>query len=303
MFIISCFHSTPHCGDNFLGPPPKRNQELKDIGIITTSKLPLWIPELAQSCTFLFPIKTRKLLFYIKTFDRESSLQKLKNGHGVGPTKEFFVKSFREIQRFHLKLWRGEVNSGLEDATVHYKVLAKCVIDSRQRPIVQNSTLITSVPRENIFRGLREELEDLDLDFTLTRSLVLKLKNNGTTEPFSLSNLCNYIELFSYLILVGGVNVAMHALEAGFESNINSRFSNTSPHHFCYTALIYSVSLQVYQIEKECEIENVVDSWDSSPSPRPAQVMAEIVSTYDSNERKKFLQFLTGDTLAFRGRL
>ncbi|EFX66546.1 hypothetical protein DAPPUDRAFT_331992 [Daphnia pulex] len=78
MFIISCFHSTPHSGDNFLVPPQKRNQELKDIGIITTGELPIWIPELAQTCTFLFPMKTRKLLFYIKTFERESALQKLK---------------------------------------------------------------------------------------------------------------------------------------------------------------------------------------------------------------------------------
>jgi hypothetical protein len=36
----------------------------------------------------------------------------------VGPTKEFFAILFREIQRFHLKLWQGEVNSGLEDAAV-----------------------------------------------------------------------------------------------------------------------------------------------------------------------------------------
>jgi hypothetical protein len=41
-------------------------------------------------------------------------------------------------------------------------------------------------------------------------------------------------------------------------------------------------------------VKNLVDSWDSSPSPRPAQVMAELVSTYDRNERKRFLQFSTG---------
>jgi hypothetical protein len=55
----------------------------------------------------------------------------------------------------------------------------------RKRPIAQDSTL-TSVPREDIIRGLREEVEDLDLDFNLPCSFVLELKNNGTAEPVSL---------------------------------------------------------------------------------------------------------------------
>lgn len=40
-------------------------------------ELPSWIPELAQSCKFLFPMETRKLLFYITAFDRERALQQL----------------------------------------------------------------------------------------------------------------------------------------------------------------------------------------------------------------------------------
>jgi hypothetical protein len=51
---------------------------LGNIGIINTGEFLLWISEFGQSCKFLFPMKTRKLLFYIKTFDSESALQKLK---------------------------------------------------------------------------------------------------------------------------------------------------------------------------------------------------------------------------------
>jgi E3 ubiquitin-protein ligase TRIP12 len=41
-------------------------------------------------------------------------------GHGVGPTREFFSILSKEIQRFDLQLWRGEKNSGLEDTEVAY---------------------------------------------------------------------------------------------------------------------------------------------------------------------------------------
>lgn len=58
--------------------------------------------------------------FLLNCHDYLIHLCYFQEGHGIGPTKEFFSILSKEIQRFDLKLWRGEENSGLEDAEVAY---------------------------------------------------------------------------------------------------------------------------------------------------------------------------------------
>ena len=96
---------------------------------------------------------------------------------------------------------------------------------------------MTSVIRERILRGLTEVVEAVNHDFTLPGLVVIELKNNGTTEPNSLHNLDNYLEVrlsldvllirFKFIIyllhqVVFLLDIGrwsekpMHALKAGF---------------------------------------------------------------------------------------
>lgn len=56
---------------------------------------------------------------------------------------------------------------------------------------IDKKSIVLSVTRERMFRGLREEVEATDLDFTLLGSLVVKIKNDGMEEPVSFLHLDN----------------------------------------------------------------------------------------------------------------
>jgi hypothetical protein len=55
----------------------KANRQLQDPLVVMTGHLPKWLPDLMQTCQFLFPFETRLMYFYITALDRDRAMQKL----------------------------------------------------------------------------------------------------------------------------------------------------------------------------------------------------------------------------------
>lgn len=55
----------------------KANRQLQDPLVVMTGHLPKWLPDLMQTCQFLFPFETRLMYFYISSLDRDRAMQKL----------------------------------------------------------------------------------------------------------------------------------------------------------------------------------------------------------------------------------
>lgn len=60
-----------------------------------------------------------------------------------------------------------------------------------------------------MFRGFREEVEALDLDFTLLGSLVVKMNYDGTEESVSIPHLENCVEVSLSVVVFTNMIVSL----------------------------------------------------------------------------------------------
>ncbi|XP_067948711.1 E3 ubiquitin-protein ligase TRIP12-like [Watersipora subatra] len=57
----------------------KANRQLQDPLVVMTGNIPLWLPQVASGCPFLFPFETRQMLFYVNSFDRDRAMMRLQD--------------------------------------------------------------------------------------------------------------------------------------------------------------------------------------------------------------------------------
>ncbi|VDI38991.1 E3 ubiquitin-protein ligase TRIP12 [Mytilus galloprovincialis] len=134
-------------------------------------------------------------------------------------------------------------------------------------------------------------IEDLDIDFTLPGYGHIELKKGGKDIPVTLDNLEEYLQLVVHWSLVEGVSRQFEAFREGFESvfhmsSLQSCYPDELEQLFC---------------------GNVTEPWDTkmlleccrpdhgyTHDSRAVKSLFENLSSYDINEQREFLQFVTG---------
>ncbi|OTF76322.1 E3 ubiquitin-protein ligase TRIP12-like protein [Euroglyphus maynei] len=134
-------------------------------------------------------------------------------------------------------------------------------------------------------------IEDLNLDFIMPGFPNIELRKGGKDMAVTLNNLENYIELVSCWSLLEGVAKQMEAFKEGFNSVFElSRLKLFYPEElqqlFCGSSY---KSWDQKMLMESCKIDH-----GFTPESRAIKFLFEILSSYNHEEQRKFLQFLTG---------
>lgn len=134
-------------------------------------------------------------------------------------------------------------------------------------------------------------IEDLGLDFTLPGYSSIELKKGGKSLQTKLENLDQYVKLLRHWTLSEGVRRQMEAFRAGFESIVPLN----------YLRIFYPEELDVLFCGSgyQCwDMRMLMDACktDHGFTHESIQIkyLFEILSSYNADEQRKFLQFITG---------
>lgn len=176
---------------------------------------------------------------------------------------------------------------------------AKSMDKVRQQVESQPNHASTILNTNDLFANISPEvltldgcpIEDLNLDFTLPGHPTIELKKGGRYLVTKLENLDQYVELLRHWTLTEGVRRQMEAFKTGFESIV--------PVH--YLRIFYPEELDSlfcgsgYQ---NWDVRMLMDACktDHGFSHESVQIkyLFEILSSYNAEEQRKFLQFITG---------
>lgn len=134
-------------------------------------------------------------------------------------------------------------------------------------------------------------IEDLNLDFTLPGYPNIELKKGGKETLVTLDNVEEYVRLLTYWTLNEGVNKQMEAFKEGFESvfplrNLKIFYPNELEQLFCGS----NHAKWDLKLLTDCCRPDHGYNLDS----KAIKFLFEILSSYNAEEQRKFLQFATG---------
>lgn len=195
------------------------------------------------------------------------------------------------------KLKESTSSTGAQEARV---TTAKSMDKLRQQVGSQSSQAsLSMLNSEDLFANISPEvltldgcpIEDLNLDFTLPGYSTIELKKGGKYILTKLENLDQYVKLLRHWTLREGVRRQMEAFRSGFEAIV--------PLH--YLRIFYPEELDAlfcgsgYQI---WDVRMLMDACktDHGFTHESVQIkyLFEILSSYNADEQRKFLQFITG---------
>ncbi|EDV29613.1 uncharacterized protein TRIADDRAFT_52184 [Trichoplax adhaerens] len=182
-----------------------------------------------------------------------------------------------------------ESTLNIKDIQIIDPVFAKSLNDLHgiliEKTRIENDS---SNSKENVanLRKLEETVDDLCLDFTLPGQPNFELKKNSKNMSVSLENLEDYLQLVIHWTLIEGVSKQMTAFKEGFESIFPlSKLQIFYPYEdYNQTYFLYFTDL----IDC-CRIDHGYNH-DS----RAVKFLFEILSSYETDEQRQFLQFVTG---------
>ncbi|KAI8807960.1 hypothetical protein BJ742DRAFT_710021 [Cladochytrium replicatum] len=165
---------------------------------------------------------------------------------------------------------------------------------SQAKRAIEKDESLTGVQRhkaieEVTMKGAR--LEDLCLDFTLPGFPDMELKPGGRDVNVTMGNVEEYVQLVVDATVGSGVRKQIEAFRKGF----NRVFPVTDLRTFSVQELGVLVSGSE---EEDWSVETLMDAMKPdhgyNQDSRPIKYLVEMMSTFQSVERREFLQFVTG---------
>ncbi|XP_049857305.1 E3 ubiquitin-protein ligase TRIP12 isoform X2 [Schistocerca gregaria] len=136
-------------------------------------------------------------------------------------------------------------------------------------------------------------IADLGLDFTLPGHANVEMCRGGKDMALTVHTIDHYIKLVCHWFLVEGVSRQMEALREGFESvfplsHLHMFYPEELEAVFC-GGVASSSGWDVKMLMECCRPDH-----GYTPDSRAIRFLFEILSLYDSEERRLFIQFVTG---------
>ena len=134
-------------------------------------------------------------------------------------------------------------------------------------------------------------IEDLALDFTLPGYPNFELRKGGKDVNVTLDNVQQYVNLLTHWTLFEGVQRQMEAFREGFEqvlplSHLRLFYPEEMEHLFCGGSF---TKWDVKMLLESCHVDH-----GYTMESRAIKFLFEILSEYDEEEQRRFLQFVTG---------
>ncbi|KAF9917626.1 Ubiquitin fusion degradation protein 4 [Lobosporangium transversale] len=134
------------------------------------------------------------------------------------------------------------------------------------------------------------KLEDMSLDFTLAGYPHIELKTGGASVPVTIYNVEEYIRLTVDMTVGRGVEAQLSAFRAGF----NSVFSIQDLAGFTSEELVNLFGLGEEDWSYETLVDTVKADHGFRSESRAFKNLLTIMSEFNNQERRQFLQFITG---------
>lgn len=240
------------------------------------------------------------LPFYKWLLSQDNTLDLSDMAH-IDPTMSRTLFHMHRIaQLFNIMVAHKSKESSSTGRQAESKVItAKSMDKLRQQVGSQSNQSSLNLNTPDLFANISPEvlkldgcpIEDLNLDFTLPGYSSIELKKGGKYIVTKLEDLDQYVRLLRYWTLNEGVRRQMEAFRAGFESIV--------PLH--YLRIFYPEELDSlfcgsgYQ---PWDVRMLMDACktDHGFTHESIQIkyLFEILSSYNAEEQRKFLQFITG---------
>ncbi|XP_008200479.2 E3 ubiquitin-protein ligase TRIP12 isoform X1 [Tribolium castaneum] len=177
-----------------------------------------------------------------------------------------------------------------------YKNLKKMHAVVRQRDAILQDPNLTPEQKEEEVEKLEFDgcpISELGLDFVLPGHNVELIKNGKSTHV-TIHNLHLYIKLVTHWMLVEGVNRQMESLREGFESvfplqNLRVFQPEELEAVFCGSPRDSIAGWDIKTLMECCKPDH-----GYTPDSRAIRFLFEVLSSYDREEQRMFVQFLTG---------
>nr|CAH7756174.1 unnamed protein product [Callosobruchus chinensis] len=177
-----------------------------------------------------------------------------------------------------------------------YRTLRKMQVLVRQRDAILNDLALTQEEKNEQVEALEFDgcsVEDLGLDFVIPGHSV-DLMKNGRNTHVTIHNLHLYLRLMSHWILYEGVMRQMESLREGFESvfplqNLRVFQPEELELVFCGSPKEHQQGWDIKTLQECCRPDH-----GYTADSRAVKYLFEILSSYDVQERRMFVQFLTG---------
>lgn len=134
-------------------------------------------------------------------------------------------------------------------------------------------------------------IEDLGFDFTLPGFPSIEMKKGGKDINVTLENVEQYVSLLVHWILVEGVSKQMESFREGFEQVVS----------LSHLKLFYPEELEMLFCgsgHAKWDVKTLHDCCHAdhgyNMDSRAIKFLFEVLSEYDVEEQRKFLQFVTG---------
>ncbi|XP_028896731.2 E3 ubiquitin-protein ligase TRIP12 isoform X3 [Zeugodacus cucurbitae] len=137
-------------------------------------------------------------------------------------------------------------------------------------------------------------IADLGLDFVLPGYANIELCRGGRDTPVTIHNLHQYISLVTYWFLVEGVQKQFEALREGFDSVFSTQrlrmfYPEELESVFCGSGATNYQRWEVKMLQDCCRTDH-----GFTQDSQAIQYLYDILSTYNRDEQRLFLQFVTG---------
>jgi len=159
----------------------------------------------------------------------------------------------------------------------------RCILENKNEDNVQEQ--ISSLTMDGC------SLEDLGLDFSLPGFPNIELMKSGTKTSLTIDNLDKYLNLIAYWTLHEGVKQQMEALREGFQSlypldKIDYFFPEEMDQLFCGSRY---QPWSLRELADACRTDH-----GYTHDSETVQSLFRVLSRFDANEQRSFLQFVTG---------
>lgn len=199
---------------------------------------------------------------------------------------------------FYKWMLNQENNLSLADLKHIDESIAQTIVNLEQIAIekrrLENDKTLNSVALKSALESLTLDgcpLEDLNLDFTLPGFSHIEMRKGGKDMIVSIHNLEEYLKLLRFWTMNEGVRRQMEAFKEGFESvfslnQLKIFYPDELEYLFCGSG------------HSQWDIKNLMDccrpDHGYTHDSRAIKFLFDILSSYDQDQQRQFLQFVTG---------
>uniref|UniRef100_A0A672QPV1 E3 ubiquitin-protein ligase n=1 Tax=Sinocyclocheilus grahami TaxID=75366 RepID=A0A672QPV1_SINGR len=262
----------------------KANRQLQDPLVIMTGNIPTWLTELGKTSPFFFPFDTRQMLFYVTAFDRDRAMQRLLD------TNPEINQSDSQDSRVAPRLDRKKRTINRDELLKQAESVMQDLGSSRAMLEIQYENEVGTGlgPTQEFYALVSQELQRADLGLWRGEEVTLsnpKGRQEGTKYMFSSRGL--------FAVPFGRTTKPAHIAKIKMK--------------FRFLGKLMAKAIMDFRLLDQLLCGSKSESWDVKTlieccrpdhgythDSRAVRFLFEVLSSFDAEQQRLFLQFVTG---------